>query len=87
MNGSGRFSDNIFVERLWRSLKYEEVYLKAYARAGIPPIRILKMATSEAAQHLDADDIGSNRVAGAPATSGRWKWARVFLQTSHSSIC
>jgi putative transposase len=30
MDGRGRFRDNIFVERLWRSLKYEEVYLKAY---------------------------------------------------------
>ena len=30
MDGRGRFSDNIFVERLWRSLKYEEVYLRAY---------------------------------------------------------
>ena len=40
MDGKGRFIDNIFVERLWRSLKYEEVYLHAYdtvseARAGI----------------------------------------------------
>jgi putative transposase len=40
MDGRGRFSDNIFVERLWRSLKYEEVYLRAYesvaeARQGI----------------------------------------------------
>jgi len=40
MDGKGRFIDNIFVERLWRSLKYEEVYLYAYdsihkARAGI----------------------------------------------------
>ena len=30
MDGKGRWTDNIFVERLWRSLKYEEVYLKAY---------------------------------------------------------
>jgi len=30
MDGKGRFLDNIFVERLWRSLKYEEVYLNAY---------------------------------------------------------
>ncbi len=30
MDGKGRYSDNIFVERLWRSIKYEEVYLKAY---------------------------------------------------------
>src|SRR6516162_1349359 len=40
MDGKGRYMDNIFVERLWRSLKYEEVYLKAYAsvaeaKAGI----------------------------------------------------
>ena len=40
MDGKGRYMDNIFVERLWRSLKYEEVYLNAYAsvaeaKAGI----------------------------------------------------
>jgi putative transposase len=30
MDGKGRYLDNIFIERLWRSLKYEEVFLKAY---------------------------------------------------------
>ena len=40
MDGKGRWMDNVFVERLWRSVKYEEVYLKAYetvaeARQGI----------------------------------------------------
>jgi len=30
MDGKGRWMDNVFVERLWRSVKYEEVYLKAY---------------------------------------------------------
>ena len=30
MDGAGRWRDNVFVERLWRSLKYEEVYLHAY---------------------------------------------------------
>src|SRR5689334_25310928 len=40
MDGKGRCMDNIFVERLWRSLKYEEVYLHAHAtvaeaKAGI----------------------------------------------------
>ena len=37
MDGKGRFMNNIFVERLWRSLKYEEVYLNPYdsvAEAG-----------------------------------------------------
>jgi putative transposase len=29
--GKGAWRDNVFVERLWRSVKYEEVYLKAYA--------------------------------------------------------
>jgi putative transposase len=40
MDGRGRWLDNVFIERLWRSLKYENVYLHAYetgpeARAGI----------------------------------------------------
>ncbi len=30
MDGKGRWCDNVFVERLWRSVKYEEVYLHAY---------------------------------------------------------
>ena len=33
MDGKGRYQDNIFVERLWSTVKYEEVYLKAYANA------------------------------------------------------
>ena len=40
MDGRGRYQDNILVERLWRTVKYEEVYLKAYgngleARRGL----------------------------------------------------
>jgi len=40
MDGKGRWADNVFVERFWRSLKYEEIYLHAYdsvstARSGI----------------------------------------------------
>jgi putative transposase len=40
MDGKGRYLDNIFIERLWRSLKYEEVFIRAYgsvaeARQGI----------------------------------------------------
>ena len=30
MDGKGRWLDNVFVERLWRSVKYEHVYLHAY---------------------------------------------------------
>jgi len=40
MDGKGRWMDNVFIERLWRSLKYECVYLRAFetgseARAGV----------------------------------------------------
>lgn len=34
MDGKGRWVDNVFVERLWRSLKYEEVYLKGYGNVA-----------------------------------------------------
>jgi putative transposase len=40
MDGRGRWMDNVFIERLWRSLKHEDIYLKGYvdgreAHAGI----------------------------------------------------
>jgi putative transposase len=40
MDGRGRWMDNVLIQRLWRSLKYEDIYLKGYAdgreaRAGI----------------------------------------------------
>ena len=35
MDGKGRWMDNVFIERLWRSLKYEEVYLKAYESIAV----------------------------------------------------
>ena len=34
MDGKGAWRDNVFVERLWRSVKYEEVYLRAYGTAS-----------------------------------------------------
>lgn len=34
MDGRGRALDNIFVQRLWRSVKHEDVYLKGYATMG-----------------------------------------------------
>lgn len=37
MDGRGRSMDNVFIERLWRSIKYEEVYLKGYE--SIPEAR------------------------------------------------
>ncbi len=37
MDGRGRWMDNVFIERLWRSVKYEDIYLKEYA--GISDLR------------------------------------------------
>jgi putative transposase len=34
MNGKGSWRDNVFVERIWKSVKYEEVYLRAYDSVG-----------------------------------------------------
>ena len=34
MDGKGAWRDNVFIERLWRSVKYEEVYLRAYESVG-----------------------------------------------------
>ena len=57
MDGKGRFLDNIFIERLWRSLKYEEVFTKAYgsvieARRGIGVLQ--RRATASGAGLSDA---------------------------------
>ena len=34
MDGKGRWMDNVFIERLWRSLKYEDIYLRGYGTVG-----------------------------------------------------
>jgi len=59
MDGKGAWRDNVFVERLWRSVKYEEVYLRAYdsvseARASIG--RYLNFYNSRR-PHLSLDGI------------------------------
>ena len=37
MDGRGRWMDNVFIERLWRSLKYEDIYLKHFMPTGAKP--------------------------------------------------
>ena len=83
MDGKGRFLDNIFIERLWRSLKYEEVLIKAYgsareARLGIGrwlafynddrPHQALDYRTPRAV----FEDAACNHVDNAPATLSRY---------------
>ena len=45
MDGRGAWRDNVFVERIWRSLKYERVYLRAYASVS--------QARADIAQYID----------------------------------
>jgi putative transposase len=40
MDGKGAWRDNVFVERIWKSVKYEEVYLHAYDSVGVAPASI-----------------------------------------------
>jgi putative transposase len=42
MDGKSSWRDNAFVERLWRSIKYEEVYLKAYETVAEIPQRQMR---------------------------------------------
>ena len=50
MDGKGRFRDNIFVERLWRTLKYERIYLKLFWKALTQFSRVVfgKLSLSDA---------------------------------------
>jgi len=42
MDGKGRWIDNVFIERLWRSVKYEEIYLRGYANGHEAQRSLLK---------------------------------------------
>ncbi|MDI6817237.1 MAG: IS3 family transposase [Actinomycetota bacterium] len=64
MDGKGRWLDNVFIERLWRSVKYEEVYIKAYgsipeARRGLAEYFELY---NERRRHQGLDDLTPDEV-------------------------
>ena len=73
MDGRGRWMDNVFIERLWRSLKYEEIYLREHAtvialRAGIATWfdRYNTWRPHEALGNLTPDMVYQTRPAGSP---------------------
>src|SRR5271155_4395425 len=83
MDGKGRCMDNIFVERLWRSLKYEEVYLNAYATVAEAKAGIgcwLEFYNEER-QHQSL----GYRTPRQIYQEGRWVCGRSALQTSCAS--
>jgi putative transposase len=73
MDGRGRWMDNVFIERVWRSLKYEEVYLKAYesvsaARKGIGAYFSFY---NEKRRHQGLDDQTPDVVYYTPSQTGK----------------
>ena len=56
MDGKGAWRDNVFVERLWRSVKYEEVYLGAYESVGEARKSIGRYLSTMARPHSSLDD-------------------------------
>ena len=76
MDGRGRALDNIFVERLWRSVKYEDVYLKGYA--GVPEL-LLGLADyfefyNTERFHQSLDYLTPTRSTGPPAAGEPGSW-------------
>ncbi len=89
MDGKDRCMDNVFVERLWRSVKYEEVYLKAYetvpeARAGISaylgfyneerPHQALGYQTPREVFEAEYDQVGTNLELQARGVCRKGTW-------------
>ena len=73
MDGRGRWIDNVFIERVWRSLKHQDVYLKGYAdgceaKAGIAEYFVFyKRATPSSGARLSRADgrLARRRSAGS----------------------
>jgi putative transposase len=42
MDGRGRWRDNVFVDRVWKSIEYEEVYLRAYHSVSEAPASLAR---------------------------------------------
>ena len=76
MDGRGRAYDNIFVERLWRSVKHEDIYLNGYAPMGEPSLgkalsqRVLWRHVNEVVLHQGAGLHFRNAVSGEVALTG-----------------
>jgi putative transposase len=74
MDGRGRWRDNVFVERIWKSIKYEEVYLHAYASVSEARTRIAtyiefynSMRPHSSLKALTPDQVYFNRLPAALA--------------------
>jgi len=64
MDSEGRWVDNVFIERIWRSLKYEEVYLKAYESVKVArePIKTYPTFYNSERTHQSLDKLTPNEL-------------------------
>jgi putative transposase len=67
MDGKGAWRDNVFVERVWRTIKYERVYLRAYDCVSV--------ARADIAQYIDWYNSGRPHSSLADATPDQTYWA------------
>ena len=64
MDGKGRAMDNIFIERLWRSVKYEEIYIKEYSSVTelVKELKIYFEFYNSERPHQSLDDLTPDEV-------------------------
>jgi len=84
MDGRGRALDNIFVERLWRSVKYEDVYLKGYAtmseaRAGLGEYFFFynDERPHQSLEYRTPDEVQSSKMGGGAKIVDKFGAARI----------
>jgi putative transposase len=74
MDGKGAWRDNVFVERLWKSVKYEEVYLRAYETVGEARSSIARYLARSGPWRPGFPVEGDHRFRWMTTTcSGRWR--------------
>jgi putative transposase len=64
MDGRGRWMDNVFIERLWKSVKYEDVYLNAYNSIAVARQELTKYFDryNKRRRHQGLDDMTPDMV-------------------------
>ncbi|PTW47034.1 integrase-like protein [Rhodovulum kholense] len=76
MDGKGAWRDNVFVERLWRTIKYEEVYLRAYASVSEARTRIGRYLTFHNGRHPPSSLDAPPRSGRLPRANAPKRWRR-----------
>jgi len=89
-DGRGRFLDNVFIERLWRSLKHEDVYLNGYAdgreaRAGIASWIKRRARPLGSLEHARAISLASFSPSKIATTGGVMRGLRLTTASKPSS--